>query len=97
MDNFLLELKVVNPFKVSYAFLDTKDEYVLRKLREELKINKSKVYSKEGNNLNVTIIFFSKNNKDEFLKLMDRIYSDLFLLGYRKEELNILNTISNEV
>ncbi|WP_062552081.1 hypothetical protein [Peptoniphilus phoceensis] len=97
MNDFVLELKVINPFKVSYVFLDTKDEYVLKKLNEELKINKFKSYSKKGNNLNVTIVFFAKKNKDKFLELMDRIYKNLLLLGYEEEELNILNTISNEI
>lgn len=97
MDNFVLELKNINPFKVSYAFLDTKDEYVLKRLKEELKINKSKSFSKKGNNLNVTIVFFAKKNKDRFLELMDRIYNNLLLLGYEEKELNILNTISSEI
>ena len=97
MNDFVLELKVINPFKVSYVFLDTKDEYVLKKLNEELKINKFRSYSKKGNNLNVTIVFFAKKNKDKFLELMDKIYKNLLLLGYEKEELNILNTISNEI
>lgn len=97
MNDFVLELRVINPFKVSYVFLDTKDEYVLKKLNEELKINKFRSYSKKGNNLNVTTVFFAKKNKDKFLELMDKIYKNLLLLGYEKEELNILNTISNEI
>lgn len=97
MDGFVLELKNINPFKVSYAFLDTENEYVLKRLKEELKINKSKSFSKEGNNLNVTIVFFAKKNKNRFLELMDRIYNNLLLLGYEEKELNILNTISSEI
>lgn len=97
MDNFILKLRTLNPFKVSYVFLDTKDEYVLKRLKDELKINNSKVFSKDGERLNVNIVSFNKKDKDKFLKVMDRIYKDLIILGYKEEELNLLDIISKEI
>lgn len=97
MDNFILKLRTLNPFKVSYVFLDTKDEYVLKRLKDELKINNPKVFSKDGERLNVNIVSFNKKDKDKFLKVMDRIYKDLIILGYKEEELNLLDIISKEI
>ena len=97
MDNFILKLRTLNPFKVSYVFLDTKDEYVLKRLKDELKINNPKVFSKDGERLNVNIVSFNKRDKDKFLIVMDRIYKDLIILGYKEEELNLLDIISKEI